>query len=325
VASGGTLAPGAGTPGVLKLTGSTTLSAGSSLSMALGASGSSGQIILAGGFTGPGSGYVTINIPSITGTSPTNYALITGAAGIVASNFKLGSVPQGYLCALSATSGTLVLSTSTPAAPAGLAASGTTGSVLLSWSPSGSAGSYNILRSVTSGTGFASLVSVSGSTYSDATITNGTTYYYVVNAVNAVGAGPDSAQASATPLSLLQAWRLANFGTILDAGSAADTACPANDGIYNLLKYGTGVAPSRPTPSVAALGLSATSNALTLTFSRIADPALTYSVVGSLDLVNWQSVWTSSGAQNVAGTVIVTDTSSFSSNPGRFLELQISY
>jgi hypothetical protein len=64
---------------------------------------------------------------------------------------------------------------------------------------------------------------------------------------------------------------------------------------------------------------------LTLTFSRIADPALTYSVVGSLDLVNWQSVWTSSGAQNVAGTVIVTDTSSFSSNPGRFLELQISY
>ena len=325
VVSGGTLEPGGGAPGILKLTGSATLNTGSSLSVALGTSGSSGQLILSGGYTGPGSGTVTVKLPSISGTAPTNYTVITGATGIVASSFKLGTTPPGYLCALSATAGSLILTTSAPTAPTGLAASGTTSAVLLSWSPSSSASSYDILRSITSGSGFASFVSVSGSAYTDTTVTNGTSYYYVVNAVNSVGPGPNSAQANATPLSLLQAWRLAYFGTISDTGNAADTACPANDGVCNLLKYGTGIAPFRPMPSVAALGFSATASALTLTFTRISDPALTYSVVGSADLVNWQSVWTSTGAQNVPGTVTVTDTSSFFGNPGRFLQLQVSY
>jgi hypothetical protein len=132
-------------------------------------------------------------------------------------------------------------------------------------------------------------------------------------------------QASATPLSLLQAWRLANFGSISNSGSAADTACPANDGICNLLKYSAGVAPFKPVTSVAALGLSAANNALTLTFSRIADPALTYSVLASPNLINWRSIWTSSGAQNGSGPITVTDGSSLSTNPAGFLELQISY
>jgi autotransporter-associated beta strand protein len=326
VTSGAALAPGDdGAPGVLKLTGSTALNSGSSLIMALGASGSSGQIVLTGAYAGPGSGSITVNISGIASTTATNYTLVTGASGIVSSNFKLGGTPSGYLCALSATSGTLVLTTSTPAAPAGLVATGTTGSVLLSWNPSVSATSYNILRSITSGTGFASLVSVSGSTYTDAAVTNGTAYYYVVNAVNSVGTSPNSAQANVTPLSLLQAWRLANFGTISNNGGAADTACPANDGICNLLKYATGIAPYKPATSVAGPGFSATNSALTLTFNRVADSALTYSVLASTDLMNWQSIWTSSGSQNSSGPVTVTDSSSLSTDPGGFLKLQISY
>ncbi len=325
VASGGTIEPGGGAPGVLKLTGSTTLNSGSSLTMALGASGSSGQLVLAGGYTGPASGYATVNISEIASTTATYYTLVTGATGIVSSGFRLGSIPSGYLCALSATAGTLDLTTSTPPAPAGLTATGTTGSVFLVWNPSVSATSYNILRSVTSGTGFASLVSVSGTTYTDAAVTNGTSYYYVVNAVNSIGASPNSAQANATPLSLLQGWRLANFGTISNSGSAADTASPANDGICNLLKYATGIAPLKRATSVAGLGLSATNNSLTLTFNRIADPAITYSVLASTDLTNWQSIWTSSGSENVSGPVTVTDSSSLSTNPARFLELQTSY
>jgi autotransporter-associated beta strand protein len=325
VASGGALAPGGGASGVLKLTGSATLNSGSILTMAPGASGSSTQLALTGGYAGPGSGYVMVNITSIASTTATNYTLVTGATGIGSSSFKLGSTPPGYLCALSATAGSLILTTATPPAPAGLTATGATGSVLLSWNTSSSATSYNVLRSITSGTGFASLVSLSGSTYTDAGVTNGTTYYYVVNAVNSVGTSPDSAQATATPLSLLRAWRLANFGTTSGTGTAADTACPAHDGICNLLKYATGIAPFKPATSAAGLGLSATNNALTLIFNRIGDPALTYSVLGSTGLVNWQSIWTSSGSQNVSGSVIVTDSSSLSANPERFLELQVSY
>jgi hypothetical protein len=301
------------------------LISGGSLTMALGASGTSCQLLLTGGYAGPGSGSVTVNISGIASTSATNYMLVTGATGIVSSSFKLGSTPTGYLCALSATSGTLVLTTSTPPAPAGLLATGTTGSVLLIWNPSTGATSYNILRSVTSGTGFGSLVSLSGTTYADAAVTNGTAYYYVVSALNSVGASPNSAQANATPLSLLQAWRLANFGSISNSGNAADTACPANDGICNLLKYATGIAPFKPAASVAGLALSATNNALTLTFNRIADPALTYSVLASSGLANWQSIWTSSGSQNVTGPVTVTDGSSLSASPAGFLQLQVSY
>ena len=325
VANGGTLSPGGGAPGVLKLTGSTSLNSGCSLTMALGASATSSELVLTGSYAGPGGGTVTINIPSIASTSATNYSLVTGATGIVSSNFQLGSAPSGYLYSLSATSGTLVLTTSSPAAPTGLVATGTTGSVLLSWNPTTSATSYNILRSVTSGTGFASLASVSGSTYTDAAVTNGTAYYYLVNAVNLVGTSPNSAQANATPLSLLQAWRLANFGTISNTGSAADTASPAKDGICNRLKYATGIAPLKPATSVASLGISATNNALTLTFNRIADPTLTYSVLSSTNLANWTSIWTGSGSQNVSGSVTVTGSSSLSTNPRGFLKLQISY
>jgi len=207
-----------------------------------------------------------------------------------------------------------------------LTATGTNGSVLLNWSTSSGAISYDVQRSVTSGSGYAVLASISGTTtYTDTAVTNGTTYYYVVSAVNLAGAGANSAQASATPLSLLQAWRLANFGTISNSGNAADTASPANDGICNLLKYATGIPPFKSATSAAALGLSATNDALTLTFNRIADPALTYSVLASTDLMNWQSIWTSSGSQNVSGPVTVTDGSSLSTNPAGLLELQISY
>jgi cellulose 1,4-beta-cellobiosidase len=310
----------------LNLTGSTALNSGSILNFALGTGESSSQLALTGSYSGPGAGAVTVNIASLTNTTAAIYTLITGAAGISAGSFALGTAPLGYNYALSATAGTLSLNISSPAAPTNLTATGTNGSVLLNWSASSGAISYDVRRSVTSGSGYALLTAVSGTTtYTDTAVTNGTTYYYVVSAVNLAGAGANSVQASATPLSLLQAWRLANFGTISNSGNAADTASPAHDGICNLLKYATGIAPFKLATSVAALGISTTNNPLTLTFNRIADPSLTYSVLASTDLINWQSIWTSSGSQNVSGAVTVTDSSSISTNPQRFLELQISY
>jgi autotransporter-associated beta strand protein len=321
----GVLAPGDGAPGVLKLSGSLVLNGSSNLDYFLGATGSSDEIALAGTYVKPSSGVVVVNVSSFTTTTPTTYNLITGATGISASSFALGSMPSGYVIVLSATGGILSLNVSAPAAPAGLSASGTTGSVALEWSPSISATGYNVLRSVTSGSGYGIIAAVSGTTYADTTVTNGTTYYYTIDAVNLVGSGANSTQASATPLSLLQAWRLANFGTIVDSGNAADTACPRGDGICNLLKYATNISPGTLATSVTALGLSARGSALTITFNRVADPTLSYSVSASSDLVNWQGIWTSTGTSNVLGSVTVTDTTSMLSNPARFLEMQVSY
>jgi fibronectin type 3 domain-containing protein len=91
-----------------------------------------------------------------------------------------------------------------PSAPQGLAATAGDGSVDLSWSPpladGGSAvTNYEIYRGTASGT--ESWVAEVGNVgaYTDGGLTNGTTYYYTVTAKNAVGEGPASNEASATP------------------------------------------------------------------------------------------------------------------------------
>jgi len=72
--------------------------------------------------------------------------------------------------------------------------------ISLTWSVSAGAVSYNVERSQTSGTNYQTIANTAATSYSDNTVVNGTTYYYVIAAVNAGGANPtNSAQVSATP------------------------------------------------------------------------------------------------------------------------------
>ena len=91
-----------------------------------------------------------------------------------------------------------------PGAPNLTAATAGNASVALTWTaPVSDGGSpitgYEVWRGTTSGT--TSLVTPVGltTTYTDTTVTNGTTYYYRVAAVNAVDTGPGSNERSATP------------------------------------------------------------------------------------------------------------------------------
>ncbi len=86
-----------------------------------------------------------------------------------------------------------------PPTPTGLAANVTTGQVALTWNSSAGATSYDVGRSTTSGGPYATIASPTASPYTDLTVTNGTTYYYVVAAVNANGTSANSTQVSATP------------------------------------------------------------------------------------------------------------------------------
>ena len=89
-----------------------------------------------------------------------------------------------------------------PATPTGLQATGGNAQVSLSWSASTGATSYNVKRSTTNGGPYNTAVaSPTATNYTDTTVTNGTTYYYVVSAVNTAGQSANSAQASATPAS----------------------------------------------------------------------------------------------------------------------------
>jgi fibronectin type 3 domain-containing protein len=87
-----------------------------------------------------------------------------------------------------------------PAAPANLQATAGNAQVMLTWSASASGTSYNVKRSTTSGGPYAILSSPTVTSFTDTGLTNGTTYYYVVSALNSAGESGNSAQASAAPV-----------------------------------------------------------------------------------------------------------------------------
>jgi fibronectin type 3 domain-containing protein len=86
-----------------------------------------------------------------------------------------------------------------PAAPTGLTATAGNAQVMLAWTASAGATSYNVKRSTTSGSGYQTVSSPTTTSFTNGGLTNGTTYYYVVTAVNSSGESGASAQASATP------------------------------------------------------------------------------------------------------------------------------
>jgi len=86
-----------------------------------------------------------------------------------------------------------------PPAPSGLGATAGNAQVSLAWTASAGATSYHLKRSTTSGGPYTQVAAPSTTSDIDTGLTNGTTYYYVVSALNTVGESANSAQASATP------------------------------------------------------------------------------------------------------------------------------
>jgi fibronectin type 3 domain-containing protein len=88
-----------------------------------------------------------------------------------------------------------------PPAPANLSAAAASGQITLSWAASPSATSYDVYVSTSSGaqSATATQTGVKGTSTTVTGLTNGTTYYYVVKAVNADGSSVASNEASATP------------------------------------------------------------------------------------------------------------------------------
>jgi hypothetical protein len=86
-----------------------------------------------------------------------------------------------------------------PPVPTALQATAGNAMVSLSWSTSTGATSYSVKRSTTNGGPYTQIATPTTTSYTDTGLTNGTTYYYVVAAVNAAGSSANSSQVSATP------------------------------------------------------------------------------------------------------------------------------
>jgi fibronectin type 3 domain-containing protein len=84
-------------------------------------------------------------------------------------------------------------------APTGLVAVAAAGVVNLSWNAAGGATGYDVLRGSASGGPYGVLTQVAGTSYTDAAVVGGTTYYYVVTADFSGGSrSPESNEANAT-------------------------------------------------------------------------------------------------------------------------------
>ena len=221
-----------------------------------------------------------------------------------------------------------------PPAPAGLSATAGNAQVGLNWSAASGATSYNVKRATVSGGAYTTIafgITSTSYTDTDAGLTNGDTYYYVVSAVNTTGESAPSSEVSATPLSAYQQWKLSNGLSL----SLPDTATPDNDGVAILLKYATGLTPG--TPATSPTVLSTVNNTLTLQFTRLSPAPVNYTVESSTDLSTWTTIatlpmasdtWTGPASVAETGTgatraTTVTDTQTMASGPRRFLRLRV--
>jgi hypothetical protein len=128
-----------------------------------------------------------------------------------------------------------------PAAPAMLLASPGDGAVPLRWQASFGATSYTVKRSTSSDGQYASIASgITGSSYTDKSVTNGTTYYYTVTAINSAGTSGSSPADSATPFHPMV--NVATGGIATDSGgtSGAMRAFDRNTGSGWFYKGTTG-------------------------------------------------------------------------------------
>ncbi len=89
--------------------------------------------------------------------------------------------------------------TQAPPVPTGLVATSGNAQVALAWSVSNGATSYHLKRSTTSGGPYTQIAALATTAFTDTGRTNGTTYLYVVSALNSAGESINSAEASATP------------------------------------------------------------------------------------------------------------------------------
>lgn len=94
-------------------------------------------------------------------------------------------------------------SSTIPATPIGLGAAAGNEQAALSWNAATGASSYNVKRALNSGGPYTTVATgLTATSYTDTNLTNGTTYYYVVSAVNANGESANSTQVSVQPQSI---------------------------------------------------------------------------------------------------------------------------
>lgn len=145
------------------------------------------------------------------------------------------------------------------------------GAVDLSWTASNNSPThYNVQRSLTSGSGYATVGVPTATTYVDSAVTNGVPYYYVISATNGIGTSGNSTEVTATPEAPV-------------AGSVTITVTPTTTSLISPYVYGI---------NISAMNL----------FSAVATPtaSITLDRLGGnrWTAYNWQTNYSNAGSDS---------------------------
>jgi len=148
--------------------------------------------------------------------------------GLVVSSVANGTLNRSVFSNVQITGGDGAAPAVIPAAPAALLAAPGDGAVPLRWQEAFGATSYAVMRSTFSGGPYTTIApNVTGSSYTDTSVTNGMTYYYTVKAANAAGVSANSPEDSATPVHPLV--NVATGGVANDSKNNRSNAASAFD------------------------------------------------------------------------------------------------
>lgn len=162
--------------------------------------------------------YATMDGTAVAGTDYTTVSgtlnwldgsMITNHVDITVLDDDLYSGDRAFLVQLSNPSGDLVLGLTNatvtiledevlPSVPVGLVATLSVGKVDLSWDAASDATGYKVNRSSTQGGEYTNVFAVATTNYTDSTVIDGSTYYYVVTATNPAGETDPSSEVSVT-------------------------------------------------------------------------------------------------------------------------------
>lgn len=198
-----------------------------------------------------------------------------------------------------------------PSAPANLVITPGNARANLSWVLSTGATSYNIQRAISLAGPYTTIATnLPGPTYTDTNLVNGTTYYYGVFAVNAIGQSAGSAQNYVMPGTLNRLLWVASSST-----SGSDSPGNALDGNLST-RWSTGTSQAPGQWFQVDLGAVSTFNKLVLNSVNSAnDYPRGYQVFVSNDGVNWgSSLATGVGS---SGTTTIT----FSPQGARYIRI----
>ena len=183
-------------------------------------------------------------------------------------------------------------------APTSLAAVGTNAQVILTWSATTGATSYTVKRGTSPGNETNTVITgYAGTSYTNASLINGTTYYYIVTATGAGGTSGNSPEASATASASGNGTWIASTG-----GNWSNGANWSGD----LLAYGSGYTADFSTLSLATDATVILDSARTVSGLKFGDTAASH---------NWFLTGTNTLTLGTAPNINVVNQSATISTP----------